>query len=187
MEREVFYTGLKERSFSSSRNQNDFLSPSKPTKQKEVAAASLLLLDIRTILWYKTNNHYEPKQKRRQQRRQQYYNKTTMGCLLSCFEKLSGGGKASRTSNGKETELASQNGGGKSLSISRSMTAPTIEVKQGLEVSWLVGWLADWFQYMVHDVLFCLLVLSTNHVLSFCSSMRLFLFFDCLRALIIIM
>ena len=54
-----------------------------------------------------------------------------MGCLLSCLKKA---GKASGpTSNGKETEMSTKSS--KSLSISRAMTAPTIEVKNGLEVS----------------------------------------------------
>lgn len=56
-----------------------------------------------------------------------------MGCLLSCFKKAASSGA---TSNGaKETEMASNKSGGKSLSVSRSMTAPTIEVKNGTELS----------------------------------------------------
>mmetsp|Transcript_10107 Transcript_10107/g.20462 ORF Transcript_10107/g.20462 Transcript_10107/m.20462 type:complete len:233 (+) Transcript_10107:143-841(+) len=73
-----------------------------------------------------------------------------MGCLLSCFETLSDKVSAvvvvvatGSSKNGKETEMMAhptinhQNGsGGKTLSISRSMTAPTIEVKDnGLELS----------------------------------------------------
>ena len=57
-----------------------------------------------------------------------------MGCLLSCFKK--GGDAAGETSNGnKETEMANSKASGKSLAVSRSMTAPTIEVKNGTLLS----------------------------------------------------
>ena len=55
---------------------------------------------------------------------------TTMGCCLSCFEREKDAAGSSGSTN-KETEMATK----KSLSVSRSMTAPTIEVKDGIEVS----------------------------------------------------
>jgi hypothetical protein len=59
-----------------------------------------------------------------------------MGCCLSCFEKggdneARGGGGSTANGHNKETELAST----KSLTVSRAMTSPSIEVRDGTQVS----------------------------------------------------
>ena len=79
-----------------------------------------------------------------------------MGCLLSCCKKR--GASPRGTSNGtKETEMSSN--ASKSLSVSRSMTAPTIEVTNGTQLSGmglaLVGTTVEQDAAYVSSVLVC--------------------------------